>query len=528
MTRSRWPAVLGAGLLAGLFAGLTMTLVMVLLRTLLGIPSPSELLGERIVPNLTIEQFFSLFERVGGYNNLKKLGVGGVIVAQVVFGALAGLIYAIAVERGRRRAPERNWRWGISRGGWIVVTLLIAIAWIVSLVVLWPTLGANFRGLPPGSARAATILGLLLDYVCFGAALALGYRALTSRTPSKQPQPISGAIVTRRAALVTGAGVVLLAASGTLIRRMYGRATFSYDGLRYHGPNIQPITPNDQFYCVTKNVVDPSVAKAAWRLEIGGLVAKPRSYSFADLQSLPNTTQETTLMCISNGVGDGLMSNAIWRGVSLAALLDAAQPQAGVVELLLYGADGYTDTFPLAKAMEPTTLAVYEMNGEPIPERHGYPVRLIVPGMFGEKNVKWVTRVELIGYDAKGFYEKQGWGPNFVIPIFSRFDGPNIDQPLPLDQPVPIIGVAFAGDQGISRVQVSTNGGTTWHDATITYPGTKLSWAHWRYDWQPDRSGEHHWVVRARNGSGKLQTAHERGITPQGATGYHKLTVRVA
>jgi DMSO/TMAO reductase YedYZ molybdopterin-dependent catalytic subunit len=408
------------------------------------------------------------------------------------------------------------------------VALLAAIAWSVSLAVLWPTLGANFRGLPPGSARRAAVLALLVDYSVFGLTLALSYRALITPPSLQQPSAVGGRPITRRAALLGGAGLALALASGAIIRRMYQRATFSYDGLRYRGPEIQPITPNDQFYCVTKNVVDPSVAASAWRLEIGGLVAQPRTYRFADLQALPATRQETTLMCISNGVGDGLMSNAIWTGVPLATLLEAAQPQPGVVELLLHGADGYTDTFPLAKALEPTTMVVYEMNGEPLPERHGYPVRIITPGMYGEKNVKWVTRIELIGYDAKGFYEQQGWGPNFVIPIFARFDGPNIDQPLPVGQTAAIIGVAFAGDQGVSRVEVSVDGGASWNDATITYPGTRLSWAHWRYDWRPSQPGEYRWVVRARDGSGKLQTEQERGITPQGATGYHKLTVRVA
>jgi DMSO/TMAO reductase YedYZ molybdopterin-dependent catalytic subunit len=527
MKRTRWLGVLSAGLLAGLVAALVMTLLMAVLRFTLGIPSPSELVGERIVPQLTISQFIGMLERAGGYNQLKQLGVSSVLVGQLVFGAVAGLVYAIIVERGRTRDPERTWRWGISRRGWIVAFSLIALAWSISLAALWPTLGANFRGLPPDQARIVTMLALLAVYSSFALTVAFTYRLLMQPIPVRQPAPVGAHPVGRRAFLAGGAAVVIALATGGILRRLYQLATFAYDGLRYQGPDIKPITPNNQFYSVTKNIIDPSVTKAAWRLEIGGLVAQPRSYSFDDLQTLPATTQETTLMCISNGVGDGLMSNAVWKGVPLRTLLEAADPQPGIRELLLYGADGYTDTFPFEKALELTTLVVYEMNGEPLPEHHGYPVRVIVPGMYGEKNIKWVTRIELIDYDAKGFYEQQGWGPNFVIPIHARFHGPNIDAPLPIDQTTTLIGTAFGGDQGISRVEVSTDDGRTWNEAQITYPGTRLTWVFWTYDWHPTRPGEYRWVVRATDGNGTLQTAEERGITPQGATGYHKMTVEV-
>ncbi|PLS80262.1 MAG: hypothetical protein CYG59_08915 [Chloroflexi bacterium] len=527
MKSKHWSGVLGAGLLAGLIAALSMTLVMALLRWTLGLPSPSELVGERLVPQLTIEQFIGFIERFGGYNQLKQVGVSSVLGGQLVFGAVAGLVYAAIVERSRARDPERTWRWGISRHGWLVVLGLITLAWIVSLVALWPVLGANFRGLPPGQARFATLLGLLVAYTTFGLTLAFTYRLLTQHASVAQPVPVGARPIRRRTFLVGGAGVVIALATGGIVRRLYQLATFAYDGLRYQGPDIQPITPNDQFYSVTKNIIDPSVAQAAWRLEITGLVAQPRSYSYADLAALPAIMQETTLMCISNAVGDGLMSNAVWKGVPLRTLLEAAGPQAGIRELLLHGADGYTDTIPLEKAMEPTTLVVYEMNGEPLPPIHGYPARVVVPGLYGEKSVKWVTRIDLIDYDAKGFYEQQGWGPNFVIPIHSRFHGPNIDNPLPVNQITTIIGTALGSNQGVSRVEVSTDDGRTWNDAQITYPGTRLTWVFWKYDWRPMQPGEYRWVVRATDGNGLLQTAEERGITPQGSTGYHKLTVRV-
>jgi DMSO/TMAO reductase YedYZ molybdopterin-dependent catalytic subunit len=123
---------------------------------------------------------------------------------------------------------------------------------------------------------------------------------------------------------------------------------------------------------------------------VTGLVERPRMYRYDDLLAMPAVTQETTLECISNDIGDGLMSNALWKGAPMRHLLGAAHPRQGAVEVLLHAADGYTDTLTLDKAMDPTTLVVYEMNGDLLPERHGYPARVIVPGLFGKNNVKWV------------------------------------------------------------------------------------------------------------------------------------------
>ena len=231
-------------------------------------------------------------------------------------------------------------------------------------------------------------------------------------------------------------------------------------------------------------------------LEIGGLVDRPRSYAYAEIAALASVAQETTLMCISNGVGDALMSNARWTGIPLRTLLEAAGPRPGGAEALLRGADGYTDTIPLAKALDPSTLVVFEMNGEPLPRIHGYPVRLIVPGMYGEKNVKWVTAVEIVDHDVKGFYEQQGWGPDFEIPIRSRFYEPDLSEPIRLGAVVGLRGIVFGGDKGISRAEVSLDGGQSWQAADLEYPGTRLSWAIWRYHWRPEVAGEYFLAVR--------------------------------
>ena len=233
-------------------------------------------------------------------------------------------------------------------------------------------------------------------------------------------------------------------------------------------------------------------------------------------------------MCISNGVGDGLMSNAMWTGVRLADLIDAAGASDRTVEVLLTAVDGYSDTFAIEKAMDPTTLLAFQMNGVDLPTRHGFPARLVVPGMFGEKNLKWITNVELVTEERKGFYETQGWGPTFEVPNRSKFTSLAADAQVRRQDTTVLSGVALGGNRGVSRVEVSVDGGGTWRDATITYPGTMLSWSLWSYDWKPAVPGPAKLVVRMTDRTGGPQIAEERGIIPMGATGYHKVDVMVA
>src|SRR5205085_11022872 len=177
------------------------------------------------------------------------------------------------------------------------------------------------------------------------------------------------------------------------------------------------------------------------------------------------------------------------KGIALRDLLDLAGPMADAKRVRLSGVDNYTDTIPIEKALDSTTILAWEMNGVKLPHRHGYPLRAIVPGYCGEKHVKWLTRIELTGADAKGFYETQGWGPDFIVPTRSRIDAPDHESRFSLGQlrgPIEIKGIAFGGDRGISRVEISDDDGETWNDATIHYAGTKLTWALWSYDWQPD------------------------------------------
>jgi DMSO/TMAO reductase YedYZ molybdopterin-dependent catalytic subunit len=514
MTRRR---ALGAGFFAGLVAALLMTVVMLLLAWLFGVATPLVIFGDRLSVFIPADAFLSLMGRVGGYNHMKQLGVGSVIVGQVVVGGLGGMIYGLSVRRRRK-------------GRLVVTAIIFVLLPLAALAIfLWPVLGTHYQGLPINRATAVTLLGLLCAFIVFERTLVQTFRFLTRPNVQINDQEFSPPIG-RRALVLGGLAILIGGGGGELLRRLYRLATFSYDGTQYKGRIVQPITPNDQFYCVTKNVVDPRVNAALWRLEITGLVKTRQTYRLDRLKSLPAITQETTLMCISNGLDAGLMSNALWKGVRMSLLLAAATPLEGAAKVRLHGVDNYTDTFPLEKALDPTTLVVYEMNGETLPDRHGFPARVIAPGYFGEKHVKWITRIEVADETAVGFYEKQGWGPDFIVPTRSRIDQPDHESFFNAEvgrAGIAVRGVAFGGDRGIGRVEVSFDDGATWQEAKLDYPGTKLTWALWSYDWRPAGRDNYTLVVRATDGEGAVQELDEDRPFKSGTTGFHRIMVYV-
>ena len=528
----------GSGLLAGLLATAAMVLAFAGLRTWTGVSPPPEALPDRFAPTLTIETFFSLFGRFGGYNGLKRFGITSGLTGLIVPGAVVGIAYALIVTSSRGQSAG-SWRNGWSRAGVGFVVATTLVLWIASLIVLWPVQGASYLGLPPATARFVTAGAYLLAYALYGLTLVAACHWLVRRTATDDEMaPAVGTPVGRRALLAGGVTVALAAPSFGLIRRLNERATFSYDGLAYSGPGVEPIAPNDKFYTVTKNVVDPEVNPALWGLQVDGLVERPHLYRFDEISALAEIgqEQETTLMCISNQIGAGLFSNAVWRGVRLRDLIEAAGPAESAVEVMLYGADGYTDTFSFEQAMDPATLVAVTMNGEPLPHRHGFPARVVVPGLFGEKNVKWVTRIEVIDHDAKGFYEQQGWGPSFEVPtrsdIFAprwrRTRGDDFVEPFARNQVATIRGRAFAGARGIQSVEFSPDDGESWRTANIDYPGTDLTWTFWSANWIPSQAGTFVLVSRAVDGTGAPQPSERRGIVPQGATGYHRVRATVS
>jgi DMSO/TMAO reductase YedYZ molybdopterin-dependent catalytic subunit len=304
---------------------------------------------------------------------------------------------------------------------------------------------------------------------------------------------------------------------------------FTVGTVDFMGFSAKEITPNDEFYITTYSEKIPEITYDAYKLRIEGLVGKPYVLTMKELEEMKDVTQFVTLQCIGNPVGGDAIGNALWEGVTLRKVLDAAGPRKGIVKAAFFAEDGYGDSIPYTLARSGDVFLAYKMNGEPLPKQHGYPLRVIVPGIYGMKNVKWISKIELVNYNFMGFWEKKGWSDEAIMPIRSEILMPMRGQTIPLGNYV-IGGIAFAGRYGISRVQVSFDRGKTWKDASVKAPLSRWAWSLWEYDWKPQRAGRYAIQVRGIDRSGAIQEsasllARLEGSFPDGATGIHSVDV---
>jgi DMSO/TMAO reductase YedYZ molybdopterin-dependent catalytic subunit len=286
------------------------------------------------------------------------------------------------------------------------------------------------------------------------------------------------------------------------------------------------VTPTADFYTVSKNFIDPAVAVSGWRLKIDGLVDRPMELTYDELTALPASEGYYTLMCISNEIGGDLWGNARWRGVKLKYLLEQAGVHADGVKAVFSAADDYKDSVKLEAALHPDALLAWEMNGAPLKNEHGFPARLLIPGIYGMKNVKWLTGITIVADDFHGFWQSQGWDDAAPYPTESRIDAPGGRATL-APGTLAVGGVAFAGNRGIQSVEISTDQGQTWLSAQVKPGLSGNSWQLWRTDVQVDRATKEI-RVRATDGQGRPQTREAAPPFPSGATGYHSITIAVA
>ncbi len=439
---------------------------------------------------------------------------------------------------------------------WLFSAALAAIAWILSGLLVLPVLGAGLFGaeLPVGSETV--LVSLLVPTLAFGTslpALQRCLRLLTSRligSPTLQKTFSPG----RRLFLKRVAVGLVVLGIGSLAWRFItqgignGQAAGadSLDGpppperisppptpdyrtwQPVHGETPELTATND-FYYVSKNIYsDPSLDKDSWRLNIDGEgVIHPFSLSYQDLLSMPAVEQITTLECISNTVGGNLMSSARWKGVRLKDLLEKAGVKTGSTKVAFHAADGYTDSIHLSKALDPMTLLVYQMNGQPLPQEHGFPARMIVPGIYGMKHCKWITEIEVVNYDFQGYWQQRGWNDDGIINLGARIDVPYDGASLAVNQQTYLAGVAFAGTRGVSAVDVSTNNGRTWQRARLKQPLGAVTWTLWELPWTPPSSDTYAIVARMIDLQGYYQQPVLADPFPSGATGYHRIYVDV-
>jgi DMSO/TMAO reductase YedYZ molybdopterin-dependent catalytic subunit len=300
------------------------------------------------------------------------------------------------------------------------------------------------------------------------------------------------------------------------------------DGAELHVPGLGPfITPNDRFYRVDTALFAPAVTAEDWSLRVHGMVRQEITIDYERLLSRPLIERDITLTCVSNLVGGPYVGNARWIGASLRELLDEAGPLPGADQIVSRSVDGFTIGTPTAVAMDgrDAMLAV-AMNGEPLPIAHGFPVRVIVPGLYGYVSAtKWIVDIELTTFDAYDpYWVQRGWAERGPIKTMSRIDTPSPSRQLRAGE-IPIAGVAWAQDVGIDRVDVGIDAGP-WLAAELATEDTIDTWRQWVYRWEAE-SGEHRLRVRAVDRTGTPQTPVRTDPFPDGATGYHEIAVVV-
>lgn len=430
-----------------------------------------------------------------------------------LFAVVAVVWLAVAWWLARRLRP-----WAARVGVLPVLAGVVVLGVALPGLVLLPSQGLGWFGLSPAN-RAWDPLALHLASA--GASLLFGLLAVAGGW-----RRAGGSDAGRREAVSLIARGALLAAVGTTSagRWLVARAQ-QVAGVMARLAGLSPrITPTEAHYVVSKNLFDPSVDEDGWKLRISGRVDRTLELTLDDLRSMPSVTRPSTLICVSNPVGGELIGTSEWTGVRLADLLAAAGPRAEARELVLRAADNYSDSFPLDAALREGTIVAYLQNGEPLDARHGFPARVLVPGIYGMKNVKWVEEIELADDDHQGYWQTRGWSDEAVVKTMSRID---TDVAVRLgDGRVAVGGVAFAGLRGVRAVEVSLDDGERWLPAEVEPAPNGLSWVRWAAVVEVDE-GRFEVRVRATDGEGTVQTAEATRPLPDGADGHHRRSVRI-
>ena len=289
------------------------------------------------------------------------------------------------------------------------------------------------------------------------------------------------------------------------------------------------VVPNAAFYRIDTAFIPPTVDRSTWRLKVTGLVDREVELTYDELVALPIIEQFVTIACVSNEVGGSLVGNALWTGVALRTVLDMAGVQASADQLVGSSVDGFTAGMPVEWVMDESRVPMIAvgMNGEPLPREHGYPARLIIPGLYGYVSAtKWLTELRLTRFDQfEAFWIPRGWAVRAPVLTQSRIDVPRSGSNVTAGR-VPVAGVAWAPDRGIEGVEVRIDEGE-WARAKVSAPISNATWVQWLYDWNAT-PGSHRIDVRAIDGTGEVQTDSRSAPAPDGARGHHRIQVTAA
>ncbi|HKC30038.1 MAG TPA: molybdopterin-dependent oxidoreductase, partial [Jatrophihabitans sp.] len=405
-----------------------------------------------------------------------------------------------------------------------------------------------YCALTANGSRSSDVIPTVIGTLASAAVLTVLVR-LAHRSAAGEPPGDHVAMPARRAFLFAGLATGALAALSGFGGQAAQRARYSVAAARRTvrlpaatgDAAVQPgadlgrsgvawATPSGKFYRIDTALDVPQIDPGSWRLRVHGMVDREITLSFKELLARPMIERWITLSCVSNPVGGPLVSNALFRGTRLADLMREAglQPQAD--QLLLRSYDGYTFGAPAAVVMDGRdALLAVGMNGEPLPLEHGFPVRTVVPGLYGYVSAcKWIVDIEATTFAAAAAYWVQGgWATHPPIELASRIDAPRSHADVPVGKPVAVAGVAWDQHVGVSKVEIQVDDGP-WERAQLaTVPSTD-TWRQWYLSWTPPRSGQYQLRVRATDGHGHQQDVRQRDPFPSGATGLHTITVRAS
>lgn len=499
------------GALAGVVAGALAVTIGMLVAAISDVVSPIDAVGSEVidlsprwVKEWAIEEF--------GTNDKLVLRTGIVVVLAVAAGVLGVL------------ALKRTFLGVIGIGAFGVVGAVSAVG--------RPAEGAG-AGVPSvlGAMAGAWVLYLLV-------------RRRPIEIPGESQAPLGWD--RRRFFAASGATAVAATTAGGLARLIDSRRLAEFrqnaavplpdlgatDGVPSvpEGADLDPstpfLTPNNRFYRIDTALSFPRADAATWSLTIDGMVDRELTFTYDDLLSLPQVERIITICCVSNEVGGPYIGNAVWRGVLLGGLLQQAGVKPEAKQVYSTSLDGWTCGFPVAAAFDGRdAMVAIGMNGEPLPLEHGYPARLIVPGLYGYVSAtKWLSSIELTSWEREGYWVPRGWAQQAPIKTQSRIGYPRQNDVLTAG-PNKIAGVAWAQGRGIEKVEVRVDDGP-WQAATLATDVSDDTWRQWVVDWDASL-GNHTLTVRATDKTGDTQTEERTPVAPDGATGHHSVKVKV-
>jgi DMSO/TMAO reductase YedYZ molybdopterin-dependent catalytic subunit len=488
----------------GLAAGAIAIAIALLIRSFVGGPFIPELASQTLF-SLTPGQFES--QAVENFGPLAKYSAfsGAVIVNFILYG-----LFAILLNRLHSKFP---WKGYVGRA--LLSSLLAYIILLIITISLVTITEARTHTQPTSITRL--VISLILPQIAFGFTLSTFYgRArLPSRKPASEKAAETTPEIDYKKRVFLRAGIATIIAIPILflgLNRLFPTQEVQIPPptspsllppqsrskpLGFEDPRLAPlleseVTPTYLFYRIDINPIVPEVDATSWTLTVKGLVNNPLTITYEQIKTMPSVEEYATLQCVSNKIGGDLTSTALWKGVRLKDVLQKAQvkPDAKFISFRCY--DGYDVGIPLERGLLEGSILAYDMNLAPLTSEHGYPVRAIVPGLYGMMNPKWITEIELVDSVYEGYWARNGWTniatedthSCIVIPghapVTDRFRNLELENiSIVPGQRVPVAGIAFAGDRGISKVEVSTDGGGTWKSANIKDPLSNYTWVLW-------------------------------------------------